>query len=210
MIQETPLRACLRLVLSTALALLLAACASTPKLTASWRDPQFTGPAPAKLLVLGISRSDVHRRVFEDGFAGALRAAGVGGVPAYTELPEQGVIPDERIQAAVKKTGAEAVLTARVIRVDRQVEVRPGMPPPMPYGPYGRGFHGWYGSAWTMSQPDIVQYDVVTIESTLWDMRSNKLVWSGTSETTQTSDVAKLTEGLSKVLIAKMKTDGVL
>lgn len=203
------MRAALRFVLPAVVALVLAACASTPKLTGSWRDPQFTGPAPAKLMVLGISRSDVHRRVFEDGFSNALRAAGKGGVAAYTELPEQGVIPDERIQAAVRKTGSDAVLTARVIRVDRQVDVRPGMAP-MPYGPYGRGFYGWYGSAWSMSQPDIVQYDVVTIESTLWDMRSGKIVWSGTSETTQTSDVAKLTEGLAQVLIAKMKGDGVL
>lgn len=203
------MRALLRIVVPAVAALVLAACTSTPKLTNSWRDPQFAGPKPAKLMVLGISRSDVHRRVFEDGFSNALRAAGVGGVPAYSELPEQGVIPDERIQAAVKKTGADAVLTARVIRVDRQIDVRPGMAP-MPYGPYGRGFYGWYGSAWTMSQPDIVQYDVVTIESTLWDMRSGKIVWSGTSETTQSSDVAKLTEGLAQVLIGKMKADSVL
>ena len=203
------MRAALRFASLAFVALVLVACASTPKLTASWRDPQFSGPPPAKLMVLGISRSDVHRRVFEDGFANALRSAGVGSIAAYTELPEQGVIPDERIQAAVKKSGADAVLTARVIRVDRQVDIRPGMAP-MPYGPYGRGFYGWYGSAWSMSQPDIVQYDVVTIESTLWDMRSGKIVWSGTSETTQASDVAKLTEGLAQVLIGQMKTDRVL
>lgn len=203
------MRALLRILVPAFAALVLAACASTPKLTNSWRDPQFEGPKPAKLMVLGISRSDVHRRVFEDGFSNALRASGIGGVPAYSELPEQGVIPDERIQAAVKKSGSDAVLTARVIRVDRQIDVRPGMPY-APYGPYGRGFYGWYGSAWAMSQPDVVQYDVVTIESTLWDMRSGKVIWSGTSETTQTSDVAKLTEGLAQVLIGKMKADGVL
>ena len=105
------MRAALRFASLAFVALVLVACASTPKLTASWRDPQFSGPPPAKLMVLGISRSDVHRRVFEDGFANALRSAGVGSIAAYTELPEQGVIPDERIQAAVKKSGADAVLT---------------------------------------------------------------------------------------------------
>lgn len=54
------------------------------------------------------------------------------------------------------------------------------------------------------------QYDVLTIESTLWDMRQERAVWSGTSESTEPKDVATLTGELAKLLIARMKDDKVL
>jgi hypothetical protein len=41
-------------------------------------------------------------------------------------------------------------------------------------------------------------------------MRTDKPVWSGTSEMTAPSSVAKASNELAAVLIAKMKADGVI
>jgi hypothetical protein len=72
------------------------------------------------------------------------------------------------------------------------------------------GFYGWYTTAYTTVPPSIHQYEVVTIESTLWDMRPERVAWSGTSESTDVKDVATLTGELAAVLIGKMKDDKVL
>lgn len=184
----------------------LAGCATT-RLTASWKDPAFSGPPAKKLLVIGAFKSDLNRRVFEDAFASALNSAGSGGVASYPTLPESGAIPNERVQQGVERTGTDAVLVTRVMRVRQDVSVTPSHVYP---GFYGGGFRGWYGGAYAMAPADVMVYDVLTVESTLWNIRTDKPVWSGTSELTAPSNVADASKELAGVLIAKMKADGVI
>jgi len=188
-----------------ALCTLLAGC-TTARLANSWKDPQFAGPQFKNVLVVGVTRSDANRRIFEDRFSETLRASGVGAVPSYTLIPDSGAIPNERMREAVARVGADAVLVARVQRVEQRVEVSPGFGAPF----YGRGFYGWYGEAWAGVPPDIYQYDVITLETTLWDMRREQITWAGTSQAIDPKNVSTLSADLAKVLIAKMRGDGVL
>ena len=184
---------------------LLGGCASTA-LRDSWRDPQWSGRPLKNVLVIGVARSQSNRRVFEDGFAQALQGEGVGGRASYPILPEEGAIPNARIKEAVAQAGADAVLITRVLRIQRNVQVTPGYVVPG----YAGGFYGWYSGTWMTVPPSIDQYEVLTIESTLWDMRTERAVWSGTSESTDVKDVTTLTGELASVLIKKMKEDRVL
>jgi hypothetical protein len=185
---------------------LLAAGCSSFKLTNVWRSPEFRGPPVSSALVLGVSRSDVHRRIFEDGFSQALKAAGTTAQASYPLLPDSGQIADDKIKATVARSGAHAVLITRLLKVDQQVSVTPAMAPMH----YGRGFYGWYGSAWAALPPSVDVYNVLTIETTLWDASTAKVIWSGTTETTDASDVNKATQALAQVLIERMKKDGVI
>jgi hypothetical protein len=187
-------------------AMLVAACATT-QLKDTWKDPAFTGPPLKKIFVVGVSKSDANRRVFEDGFARALTASGSNGVASYATLSEGGPeVTHEQVNAAMKRAGADGVLVTRLLRARRDVSVSPGFAQP---GFYGRGFRGYYGGAY-MATPDVNVYDVLTIESTLWNMQTDKPVWSGTSEVTEPKNVAAATEELAKILITKMKADGVI
>ncbi|ARN22205.1 hypothetical protein [Piscinibacter gummiphilus] len=193
--------------LALAFGLLLTACA-TYSLTNVWRDPGFQGPPLRKVLVLAMSGSDANRRIFEDGVAQALRAAGTEATPAYTLLADSGHIPPEKIKAALSRSGAEAVLITRLLKVDRQVNVSPAGPAPMMYG--RGGFYGWYGGAWGGVPATIDTYNVLTLETTLWDMRADKALWTATSEGTEVRDMNKATADLSKALVERMKQDGVI
>jgi hypothetical protein len=186
-------------------ALFLTGCSSTT-LRDTWKDPQFAGAPLRSVLVVGVARSANNRRVFEDGFAQALRAQGVAATASYPLLPEEGAISNARIKQAVAQAGADSVLVTRVLRIDRNVRVTPGYVAPG----YAMGFYSWYATTWTTVPPMVDQYDVLTIESTVWDMRQERAVWSGTSESTDAKDVGTLTGELAKVLIAKMKEDKVL
>lgn len=57
-------------------AVLLAAC-STFSVSNQWKDPSWPGPPAGNVLVMGITKSDTYRHVFEDTFAQQLQAAGV-------------------------------------------------------------------------------------------------------------------------------------
>jgi hypothetical protein len=208
---EAPQRRTL-LIASAALSVVATTgCATGPTLSDSWRDPEFKGPPLRKVLVVGVSRSDTQRRIFEDTFTQGLVSMGSNGVVSYQLLPETGALPDGRIQQAAAQAGADGLLTARVLRVEQRISVIPGQPMPMRGGAgFGRGFNSWYGSAWATTPSDIRQYEVVTIESTLWDLRNDRVIWTGTSQTTQTSNIERLSEQLAKLLVGQMKNDGVL
>lgn len=186
----------------------LFACSSFD-LTNVWRSPEFSGPPMRKVLVVGLSPSDATRRIFEDGFAHALQAAGVGAVSSYGQLPEQGKIPDEKLKAVLAQAKADSVMITRLTRVEQKADVIAPITPPMG-GYYRGGFYGWYGSAWTGVPTNVVAYNVLTIETTLWDMRNEAVIWSGVTETLQPTDVAKATNDMAKVLIERMKKDGVI
>lgn len=184
------------------LALTLAACASTT-VKNQWKDPAWKGPAAGNVVVVGIARSDTMRRVFEDTFASELTKAGVRAEASYTQI-EPGENGGIRLSDFVRSSNADAVLTTRVQRVEQKVDVSPG------YAPVGyRGFYGWYGTAWATT-PTISQYEVVTLETTVWDPRTEKLIWAATTQRVASQDVPKVTTQLAQTLIPRMKSDGII
>ena len=180
--------------------LVLGAC-STVSITNEWRNPSWPGPPASSVMVVGISRSETMRHIFEDTFSQQLQAAGVQAAPAYTQIPSG---PDGKpgLQQLVRNSHAQVVLVTRVQRVEQKVNVSPGAPA---YGP----FWGWYGGAWATT-PDVTQYDVVTLETSVWDPASEKLVWSVTTQAVGTSNIPKATIQLAQTLIPKLKSDGIL
>ncbi|WP_430391219.1 hypothetical protein [Dyella sp. 20L07] len=187
-------------LLFTAATLVLGAC-STVSVTNQWRDPSWPGPPASNVVVVGISRSDTVRHVFEDTFSQQLQAAGVQASPSYTQIPP-GTAGAVSLRELVKASGANAVLVTRVQRVEQKISVTPS-------GPMYGGFYGWYGGAWAAT-PDVTQYDVVTLETSVWDPHTEKLVWTVTTEAVGTKNIPKATIQLAQTLIPKLKADGIL
>ena len=109
-------------------------------------------------------------------------------VPSYTLIPEDGEVPKERLAQAVKESGVDGVLITRLVKVERETKVYPGS-----YGPPYWGMYGFYSSAWMgfYDPPQIVTYEVVTSEANLFHAQSEKLIWSGTTETFSPRDMDK-------------------
>jgi hypothetical protein len=180
----------------------LAACATTSVLN-QWKDPAWQGPPARDIVVVGIARSDTTRRVFEDTFAQQLNAAGLNAVPAYTQV-QPGEDGRVKLGDLVKSSNAQAVVVTRVQRVQQKVNVSPGYTP-IGYG----GFYGWYGTAWAAT-PTVTQYEVVTLETTVWDAHSEKVVWGATTERVASQDIPKVTTQLAQTLIPRMRSDGII
>jgi len=184
-------------------ALAIAGCASV-SVTNQWRDPAYAGPPAINFVVVGIARNETTRRVFEDTFVADLRAAGVQAQPAYTQI-EAGENGKVKLTDLVRESGADAVLTTRVQRVQQKLNVSPG---PSYYSGYG-GFYGWYGGAWA-STPTVSQYEVVTLETNVWDPKSGTLIWAATTERVASPDIPKVTTQLAQALIPRMRADHIL
>jgi hypothetical protein len=177
----------------------LSACASTT-LDTTWRDPTFAGPPFAKVLVVGSTDNAENRRIFEDAVVGELRARDVGAVASYMLIPDESDVKRERVIEAVKASGADCVISTRVVGVEtrrEQVSVQSPFPGDMDlyrqYSPMEAG---------TTIRQD---YPIAHMESNLFDARTGKMVWWGRSSAFPTANISRLSRELGKSIISSLK-----
>ncbi len=194
-------------MLAAGTAAILAACAST-RLQTSWVDPEAKGRKLGNVLVVGVARSPVVRRQFEDTFVRVLGERKVAALPSYLRLPDPAAIDEAAVKPLVQKEGITHFLVARV--VDRKT-VTTYVPPtttvyvgPMPryYPPHYSSWYGYYGTGYAaVTQPGyVLDTDYVNLETNVYDAASGKLVWSGLTETALGNQVQEEIEGFIKVI----------
>jgi hypothetical protein len=195
--------------------LMLAGCASTT-LQSTWMDPGFTGGPFKKIFVVGLSARDVTtRRVFEDVVVGKLQAAGVQAVPAWQSFQAEGAVTEAAMEAAVAQSGADGLLLTRLLGIDTRTSVSTMMVPGPVMGPgFGPGFGpgaGWWGpyASW-QAVPQVTQYQIATAETTLFDVKTRRIVWTATSQTFNPTSVQREAPGLADAVIGALQTRGLL
>jgi len=186
-------------------AVVLAACASTT-IRSAWFDTTFKGGPMKRIVVVGVGGQVADRRVFEDIFAEQLRAAGVAGVPGYTVMSDETRMDDTAFAAAVERTGADGVLIVRLLGVDSRTRVSTAMMPgPMMGGP-GLGV---YGPTW-FPATQVNQYEIARVESSLYDTKTRRMVWSAATDTFNPSVVARETPGFAAIIIGQLRARGLI
>lgn len=199
----------IRHLVSLFLVLLLAACAAQTKLTNTWRDSEFQGAPFKRVLVIGFGEDGANRRVFEDEFSKSLQAAGVSAIPSYTLGAGVSEADIEKVKAMVARSGADGVLTTRLVGIDKRVNVYPGQVMVMPAVGYRRGFYNYYSSV-MVTPPTTYNYDVVTLETNLWQVVGEHLIWSGTTETFAPEDARKSSAEFARVIVGALRGQGLL
>ncbi len=182
-------------------AVLLAACASTTMRDA-WFDPSARSKPFAKVLVASVGGDLTQRRIFEDILAGQLAAVGVEGVQGYRLLPD-GRLTEEQMRDGVLRSGADGLVLVHLRGVQTRTDVRTTM---VPVGPVGPGWWGWYGG-W-VAQPQVIQTRIATIETSLFDVASNRLVWTGVTETYDPASFRREADGLARVIVSAIAAHG--
>jgi hypothetical protein len=154
--------------------LFVAGCATTTNQPTTWRSPSYNGPPFKKIMVIGLSsRSLNDQQGFENIVVYTLQGAGVNAVPGWQFVPTDRTPDQATIRAAVAQAGADAVLLVRLSGFSAQSAL----------GTVGvvtqdgsDMYSGWYA-------PAIVDVQVATIYTTLFDVRSAQQVWTFTAPT---------------------------
>jgi hypothetical protein len=188
--------------LAAATALTLAACAST-ELVNQWNNPAYTSPSFKKVMVIGVTKQAGIRRTFEDEFVAQLKAAGVNAIPSYLYIPQDGPVGEAVLKQALKEAGADAIMITRLVRVQKKTEIAPGYYPPDP----AMAVHPLYTTAWNdyYEPPIVYQSEVYTSETSLYDTVKNRVVWSGTAQTTAPGNLNQEIKGYAGVIISALK-----
>lgn len=189
-----------------------AGCSSS-NLVQSWQDPSFDAGPLNRFLVLGMFNPDVNRRIYEDGFVGALEAQGAAGVAGYTLMPEQTDYDEkEEIRDAVKNSGADGVMLATLLGVETEERY---VPPKVEYVPtrhHSYRLYDYYRSSYeAVYHPGYTVTDkVVRLEIVVFSTTSEKMVWSGVTRSVNLSSGEAITKETATLVIRDMKKAGLL
>jgi len=194
-----------------ALPLLVAGCATTSFVT-SWKAPD-AGPLQFKkgetVVAVVMAKQESVRRSGEANLADALDRAGLKGVPAYS-LQAGGELGDEAsAKRVIDASGAVGVVVLRPMGKEQEISSTPTY-----YGsPYYRGYWGGYygygwGGAWGGYEVRTDTY--VYVETLIYDLRQNKLVWAGQSKTMNPSDVEGFVNELAKAVGGELRKAGLV
>jgi hypothetical protein len=164
----------LRLPAILLLTALLAACASGGHPPAGGEG----AARPGAFLVVALAADRDLEAGFEDGMVEALRARGVEAQAAHREIPGRRPLDGERVDAAVRRLGSDAVLVARLRLRDAtdvyhppEVRARPGA--------YGDLSVCCGSRSLVVSKPGYkAKHLVLNLETSLFETESTRRIWS--------------------------------
>jgi hypothetical protein len=189
----------------------LASCSSGTAIVSSWKDPETTNANTEfkKILVVALVKNDATRRITEN----RITAIGPKFHSSYAMLNGTSLdLSKEQKLKILKDENYDAVITMRLVDTVKETNYVPGTNTSMYYGAYGvyGGFGGWYG----MYSPlyyDPGYYQESTsylVETNIFSLKSDKLIWTGTTKSTTGSDIGLLVDSIIATVMQEMKKDG--
>jgi hypothetical protein len=179
-------------------------CWHATELAATWYDPH-AGTANFHHAVAVFVSSDASvRRSVEDDLARNFPNT----VPSYRVMEEIRTDDQDKIADALRGKGFDGAIIMRVVDVALQTTYVPGTYwYPQPYG-----FAGYWRTAWASPyDPGAFAVDrIVTVETQVYSLKEDKLLFAARSNTTNPSSATKLTESVMRHVRKRMEKDGLL
>jgi len=183
---------------------------AAPKLRSSWRNPDPAAAPVSKVVVIGFTSEIATRRSMEDGLTAEIRKHGGAAEPSYSLVP--GPLPKEpaAMKEKVVAAGFDGAVVVRVSSVNREQYWDPGYVAVVPgyyYSPWSYWGH-YYPYAWDMGY--MRTQTIVQLETTVYALKGEVLIWSGLSETTDPGSVRKLIQEVSVAVGEELKKRNVV
>lgn len=106
--------------------LLLAGCAASDRVVKTYESPDFDGGPFNRILIVAAHEETGTRRLFENSLRAVLNENGAIAVTSLSVMDAEEPIEREPVIAAVRETGADAVLVTRLLDVASSTSVEGG------------------------------------------------------------------------------------
>ena len=196
----------------------IAGCTSSTQIMGSWKSPEIEAQHYRRVVVAALTDNVLARQEVENDLQTQLQMRGIEVTRSIDLFPPSATSktgPDVNLLLErIKTDGHDAILTAAL--VDEQTETR-YVPGSMGYRPMTRFM--WYGSFrgyytyWypTLYDPGYYTQDkVYYLETNLYDVNSDRLVWSAQSKSYSPRNLRKAASQFAEVTVQKMSEDNVL
>jgi hypothetical protein len=189
----------------------LFSCAANTKISQSWVEPD-NKKSYNDLLIIGIGESQQNRRAYESYFVEELRANNTEAEASYKLIKSSEKIERDTVQKAIEGLEIDGVIITHMVAVDEETVYRPGAGYGgyggyAGYGGYGRGMYGYYPhvNSYVTSPGYYTTHETYTLETTLYDIETEELVWTARSRTFSPESVDEVIVDLTRLLIKDLK-----
>ena len=187
--------------------LAISSCSST-KITSTWREPnkEISLNKLNKVLVVALFQNETSRRKAEDQMVSYFYGKGVA---SYNYLDKDISMKNENaIREKIKNDGFDGAVTMRLLDVDKEDVYSRGNI--SMYPSYYRNFSGYYFRNWGyFSDPGYYSTTkTYTVETNVFSIKEDKIIWSGITKTTDPSGVTKMTDEIGKAVFNEMVKEG--
>jgi len=182
--------------------------AEKPTFTSVWKTPvayevSFAGK---KVAALVITKDTSLQMSGEEALARELTSRGMQGVPTYRFVPREELAVAEKAKGWFERAGVEGVVAMRPVAREQRTEYTPDTW----INPYYSTLWGYYGYGWgSVYIPGSVSQDtVVIVETTIYSVPRNALLWAAVSETKNPKKLAEFVQGLVTASIKELQKQG--
>lgn len=196
---------------------LVTACSNTTLIN-SWTKPDYTSKVE-NVYLIGIAKESEFRRLFEEDFKRKLSERGVQAVASYNDLPGNQQADRDSIIKAMTTHGCDSILLTRLIRrrTDEgtkgdEIKVVRTSPVPLYIDPWYRNWGGYYNQSYSVTtiQPTTPDTVTLTIESVLYDLKTEERIWSAQLETVKEIDFLKMIRNHTEAVTRNLRKNGLI
>ena len=184
------------------------ALSAAPKFTSAWRSPEAGAVtfAGKKVAALVISHDDSLRISGEEALVRELTSRGLQSVATYRIAPKEELASADRAKVWFEKANVEGVVALRPVSQEKRLTYNVGLW----VNPYYSTLWGYYGYGWgNVYVPAFIDRDTfVIVETTIYSVPRNQLLWAAVSETKNPKSLQRFVEDLVKESVKELRKQG--
>ena len=189
----------------------LTGCGGKTKFVSTWSNPEAKPVSweDEKVAAFAMTFIKASRLGAEDALARELTRRGARGVAGYTIVP-QDERNEEKAKELLAKAGVAGAVVMRVVDQGREIYQSTGS---LQYvGSYYPSFWGYWGYGWgAVYQPGHMTTEtVISIETLVYSLEQDQLLWAGTSSTTNPKNVPDFIRELVDVAGREIRKAGLV
>jgi hypothetical protein len=198
----------LNYLLFAAVAFIYIGCVSPTPLEQSWTNPEKTDSTKRfqKILFVALLKDAYTRKVAEDKLADLVKPR---GFTSYNYLPDLTANNADMslVSDRLKQDGFDGIVIMRLININKDPMKTSGSPPT-----YYNNWYGYYSTTFPLYNVPggLSSSDIQNIETNVYSLTENKLVWTGVTTAINISDKNKMIDGVIAMIKQKMKDQGLI
>jgi hypothetical protein len=199
-----------RVLLMSVPVMLLAAAvlAAAPEFKSVWRSPDAAQVSFAgkKIAALVITQDDSLRMSGEEALVRELTARGMQAVATYRMAPKEELQSAERARGWFERANVDGVVALRPVSSEKRIAYDDSLWMSPAYNTFW-GYYG-YGYSSVVVIGGASRDTVVTVETLIFSVPRNQLMWAAVSETRNPKTLQKFVEDLVKESAKELQNQG--